>query len=395
MVPSAFVELAALPRTANGKLDRKALPAFEQKLSLGEHVAPRSELERAIASVWSQVLGVSEPGVHDDFFAVGGHSLLGVRLLARLEREHGVNLPLQALLEAPTIEALAQRVERDRNRNGHSGSKANGAAAFRFLVPIQPRGSRPPLVCVHGAGGNVVNLRFIAEHLGQSRPFYGVQARGVDGVEAPFESIEEMASAYLAELRLLAPQGPYYLCGYCGGGIVAFEMARMLRAAGETVAFLGLIDTYRPDSVRLPRLPWLRHVTASIEGISYLARQTRRGLLRNRDELAQRAALRWHRATNGRVPHELREAWLTEAFFRAARNYRPATFNGDLVAFRAIDANPILTAMPALGWQDFARRVDVIDVPGNHLTIALEPNAAVLGDQLLAQLAAAEARSSR
>lgn len=395
MVPSAFVELAALPRTANGKLDRKALPAFEQKLALGQHVAPRSELERAIASTWSQVLGVSEPSVHDDFFAVGGHSLLGVRLLARLEREHGVNLALQALLEAPTISALAQLVQRSQSGNGQAAAASNGAAAFRFLVPIQPRGSAPPLVCVHGAGGNVVNLRFIAEHLGQSRPFYGVQARGVDGVEAPFESIEEMASAYLSELRTLAPRGPYYLSGYCGGGIVAFEMARMLLAARETVAFVGLIDTYRPDSVRLPRLPWLRHVSASIEGISYLARQTRRGFLRNRDELVQRGALRWHRATGERMPHELREAWLTEAFFRAARNYRPGPFDGDLVAFRAIDANPILTALPGLGWRDFARNVDVIDVPGNHLTLALEPNAAVLGDQLLAQLAAADARWSR
>jgi thioesterase domain-containing protein len=229
----------------------------------------------------------------------------------------------------------------------------------------------------------VMNLAFIARHLGKDRPFYGVQARGVDGLDAPFTSIRDMARAYLVELRQLSPSGPYWLSGYCGGGIVAYEMARLLRHAGEEVAFLGLIDTYRPGSVQLPRLDWLSNVRASIEGLGYLVQQTKRGLLRNKDELARRLALNWYRATQQPIPHELRGGWLTDAFFKAARKYRTRPYDGELVVFRAREAHPALAATSELGWAGLASTIAVHEVPGDHATLAQEPNATVLGGRLL------------
>jgi thioesterase domain-containing protein len=115
---------------------------------------------------------------------------------------------------------------------------------FRALVAVQRGGDRLPFFCVHGAGGNVLNFRDLARAMHPEQPFYGVQASGIDGVSPPHETIEEMAEAYVAEIRELQPGGPYLLGGYSGGGIVAFEMARRLTALGQEVGLLAFIDTF-------------------------------------------------------------------------------------------------------------------------------------------------------
>src|SRR5690606_28948935 len=215
MVPSRFVFLDALPRTANGKLDRRSLPApgTDGDREDSSHVEPRTPLERALVPIWKEVLGVERIGIDDNFFALGGHSILATRLVHRMSSALHADLPLRALFEAPTIRALAERCATIGDR---------GAAAERFahrpwrsLLSVQPRGDRRPVYLVAGAHADEeVFLRYLSNlipYLGLDQPVYGFRARGLDGDAMPHESVEEMARDYISELRELDPGGPYVI----------------------------------------------------------------------------------------------------------------------------------------------------------------------------------------
>ncbi len=234
MVPSAFVVLHRLPLTANGKVDRAALPAprAEREESARGYLAPRSQAEQALAAIWAQVLGLERVGVEDNFFELGGHSLLAIRLFAAIEAELGKRLPLAALFEGPSIARLAELLSRD-----------GWVPPWSPLVPIQPEGSRPPLFCIHGGGSQVLIYRNLAVRLGREQPLYGLQPVGLDGRQPGLERVEDMAATYLQAIRTRQPCGPYYLAGLSFGGVVAFEMAQQLRAQGQEVALLALFDT--------------------------------------------------------------------------------------------------------------------------------------------------------
>ena len=214
MVPTSFVILPALPLTANGKVDRSALPPPELiRPDLDKaYQSPRDALEIQLVRIWEKVLGVHPVGVRDDFFHLGGHSLLAVRLFAEMQRSCGKNLPLALLFQAPTIEQLAGLIRQE-----------GWQPPWSTLVPIQPAGSQPPLFCVHGAGGHVLAYRHLAEHLGPDQPVYGIQARGLVDPQAGPASIGELASYYLQEIRSFQPEGPYLLGGFSLGGYVAYR----------------------------------------------------------------------------------------------------------------------------------------------------------------------------
>ena len=207
------------------------------------YVAPRSSTEERLARIWSESLKVETIGVNDDFFDLNGQSLLAVSLFTEIEKEFNRRLPLSTLLEAPTIEALA-RVLDDCDEK---------PAGWPSLVPLQPDGDRRPLYLVHGAGGNVLLYRCLAEHLSPDYPVYGLQSQGLDGASHPLATVEEMAARYLREVREVQPKGPYYLGGYCLGGTIAYEMAQLLHRDGEEVALLAMLDTYNYSVVSQSR----------------------------------------------------------------------------------------------------------------------------------------------
>ncbi len=405
MVPSAFVALDAFPTTPNGKIDRQRLPAPPAEAPAGAQalVGPRDALEAELVDLWQEVLDIRPIGVRQGFFELGGHSLLAVRVFARIEKQLGVTLPLSTLLERPTIEYLAERIRRARGADAAAAATAAPpdprpagpapeSAPPAYLVPVQPRGTRPPLFCVHGAGGNVLNFADLARRLGADQPFFGFQARGVDGRAEPFERIEDMAQAYVGELRMHQPRGPYFLTGYCGGGVIAFEMARRLRDQGEQVAFLGLLDCYRPGvGTGVKRHErWATGVVT--EGVPYLVRKTVIWLRRNFYQISCALRIAAYRVRGRTVPFELRDFWLTQAFLESTRRYHPGVYEGRLTILRATQVDQELLGVgPELGWRGYATQgIEAFDVPGDHYSLLREPNIGVLAATLKQCLQGAE-----
>ncbi|WP_369145685.1 amino acid adenylation domain-containing protein [Streptomyces sp. R44] len=240
MIPNRVVVLDRLPLSANGKVDAKALAdlaVVNAGLHGRPHVLPRTRTESRLAGIWAAALRYEEVdavSVLDDFFESGGNSLIAVALVTRVNREFGASLPLQILFERPTIEKLAHRLD---------GAAATPASR---LVRLHAAGAQSPVYCWPGLGGYTMNLRHLAEEVGIDRPFYGVQAHGVNRGEEPYATIREMAAADVAAIRRRQPAGPYTMWGYSFGARVAFESAHLLEAAGEQVENLFLIAPGSP-----------------------------------------------------------------------------------------------------------------------------------------------------
>ena len=234
MAPEAIMVLEEIPVTMNGKIDRKKLPALSGILQPMKEglVAPRDVLELQLAQIWESVLGVEPIGVKDDFFDLGGHSLLAVSLMARIRKVIGRDLPLSALFQGGTIEYLAAMLRREAD-----------SLSWSCLVGIQATGSQPPLFFAHPAGGTVLCYLDLARCLGPDQPFYGLQTPGLYREQALYTSVEDLAAHYIEALRVIQPEGPYFLGGYSLGGVIAYEMAQQLVARGQTVGQLLIVDT--------------------------------------------------------------------------------------------------------------------------------------------------------
>jgi amino acid adenylation domain-containing protein len=247
MVPMV-VTLPALPRTPNGKLDRRALPAPVPGSAAGRETRPPgTALEKELAALFGEVLGADgpagRPGAHDSFFDLGGHSLLAFRLLGLLRSRFGARFGIDTLFRTPTVAALAALLD------GRT-PQADPDGALDVLIPLRPHGRREPLFCFHPGVGLSWVYSGLLRHLDAERPVYGLQSRGLDGPAALVPDLTAMAGDHVAQLRSVQPHGPYHLLGWSMGGILAHEAARLLRAEGEEVALLVLLDSYprRPDA---------------------------------------------------------------------------------------------------------------------------------------------------
>jgi thioesterase domain-containing protein/acyl carrier protein len=219
----------------------KRTPAGMQPahVSQPELARRRDGLESQLVAIWESGFNKRPIDVHDDFFELGGDSLLAVKLFARIEKVFHLKIPLVTLVQAPTIEKLGKVILQS------TESDIGG-----LLVAIQAGGSRPPLYCVHGQSGNLLIYRSLAQHLGADQPVYGLQPQGMDGKLPPLNRVEDMAARYIQEIQAIQPQGPYHLTGYCMGGNIALEMAQQLRKQGEMVGLLALLDSYNVGRMR-------------------------------------------------------------------------------------------------------------------------------------------------
>jgi thioesterase domain-containing protein/acyl carrier protein len=214
-------------------------------------LAMGDETTRELTRIWQELLGLETVNADQNYFDLGGDSSLAVHLFARIEKRFHIKLPLATLFEAPTIEELA-RVLREHEVESEPVEDAGSVSGWSPLVAIQKQGTRPIFFCMHGAGGNVLIYRELAQHLGADQPFYGLQAQGLDGSRPPLGTIEEMAALYTKEIRRVQPHGPYLIGGYCMGGTLAYEVARQLRESGEAISLLALFDTMNWSNVKLP-----------------------------------------------------------------------------------------------------------------------------------------------
>jgi acyl-CoA synthetase (AMP-forming)/AMP-acid ligase II/thioesterase domain-containing protein/acyl carrier protein len=393
-IPRHVVVVSELPRGASGKVQRLGLA---DKLGLAgprrqPFVAPRDPLEAQLAKAFEASLRVAQVGIKDGFFDLGGHSMMAMRLFARIERSFGRRLPVTTLFEASTVEQLAQLLRRD----GWQGS-------WSSLVPIQPLGTRRPLFCVHPHVGTVLCYKDLARHLGLDQPLFGLQARGLDGSEPPLTRVEDMAAHYLTELRTVQPAGPYALAGYCIGGTIAYEMAQQLLAQGESVALLAMFDASSPRTLvgagthhrafsnvvgkfetQLSRLASMSRGTR----LPYLGRKLKRVFSEARR--ATRLALEKRLGTGRTMHRTLRH--LEDVHGRALAAYAPRTYPGDVVLFRA--RQPTSTVEPPdaqLGWGALVRgTVRIHDVPGATGDAVQEPRAGALATLLKGYLDTAQ-----
>jgi amino acid adenylation domain-containing protein len=396
MVPSAIVTLDAFPLTPNGKIDRKALPApvFERAPE-DAYIAPRTPLEQRLTGIWEKVLGIHQIGVRDDFFDLGATSIVAAELFARVERELGSRLPLAPVFQAPTIEALAQLLE-----------KGPGVERWTSLVPIQPKGPKPPIFCVHGGAGTILHLQPLSRRLGSDQPFYGLQARGLYGGASPLQTVEEMAVHYLAELRSVQPHGPYYLAGYCFGAIVAFDMAHRLLRDGEDVAVLVTFNGPSSTWIRKyggiggqpsraaaralqPPRPLPRRVVGVLTNPTKIRGWVRYWAFLARTRLVEPPLARIRIALNRPLPERVRESYFLAIAAQAERQYEAEPYPGPLIVFYGDGVYDD----PDLGWEGLAESVKTFAVPGTHAgnrDAMAEPYVGFISDHLQAILAAAQ-----
>ena len=393
MVPSSIIVLEAFPLSPNGKINRAALPAPPdvQSSRAVEHVAPRNPIEQMLICLWSKILKVKHIGVGDNFFELGGHSILAVRIIVEIEKLYGKRLPLATLIQAPTIEKLAQIIQ-----------QKQWAPLWSSLVPIRGGGGRPPLFLFHSHGGNVLEYYPLADLLDADQPVYALQARGLDGRIAPNQSMEGMVEGYLKEMRSLQPEGPYYLAGFCFGGLAALEAARQLSEAGEHVALVGMIQTTYPHCDVFPGMSMIEQwwhqakKRADLEWDNFQHRGTghvKERIRRIIDVVGAKAAIaldqflgKSHGDYASRsMPYILERLAIEHE--RVYQAYRPRPYAGAVVLFRARYQLPGLSRDRSLGWHTLlGSNLEVCDMPGHQQNLLLEPHIHVLANELMSHL---------
>jgi thioesterase domain-containing protein len=374
MIPATMKIIKALPRTPSGKIDRQSLAeALPDTGTTSEgHVPPRDELETELVSFWEDLLQTRPIGVTDDFFDLGGHSLLVVRLAARIRERWGRSLALSDLLLGSTIEELAARLR---------GVIPSHAASS--LIPLKSSGPGHPLFLVHPIGGGVFCYNDLARRLDGSRAVFGLQSRGLDDDAAPETDLVRMASRYVDAIVAQFPEGPYYLGGWSMGGVVAFEMATQLSAAGREVSLVFLIDCSPPT----PRAAHGAVDRASLEAFAAdLARTTGlpagtslEHIRKLAPDLVQDRKLELAVLGHDFAPDlDSERVQRLYAVYRANRlaldGYQPGAYSGRLILMRTQSSWTTFQRDPTRGWAKLADRdITTFHVPGDHYSILQLP----------------------
>jgi amino acid adenylation domain-containing protein len=405
MVPAAFAILEQMPLTPNGKINRKALNrsnAMTVSSGIREMTAPRDQVEQKLVQIWERLLPVRPIGIRSSFFDLGGHSLLVVSLFAETKRVFQRSIPIAAIFGAPTIEQLAALI-RGRALDAEASAvdvEKSLAQANSTIIPIQTSGSDAPLFMIHGGEGHILGFHRLATLTGADRPIYAVQAQSFLQGKSALLSVEDQSAYYLAEIRKIQPKGPYFLLGYCFGGLVALEIAHQLHEQGERVELVGLLDTrlrsqamqvYRsaPVSTNVRRrasniFSYLQRISL-MKKITYIPEKILTHSLRGVYGLALSLGVRT-------VPAFLKDPG--QIMRVAAMKYQPRPWPGEITVFRA-SVQPDSRMPDDLGWSSVAMGgVDVREVPGDHFAIFHDPHIQILAERVRQRLEGAGVRAA-
>jgi len=393
MIPSALVVLDALPLTANGKLDRRALPEPDGKGAVvsGGYTVPRTVVEERLAVMWAEALGLERVGIHDNFFELGGHSLLAIGLFTRIEAAFGRSVPLAILFRAQTVSEMA---------------------AILVEAPVldpRPRtltlrtgdSRRPPLFLVHSVSGDHLGWRPLINHLGSDRPVLGVTLPEKNGVRQTFCDIEALAAYHVEQMCAVEPEGPYHLAGFSFAVTLALEIAQQLTASGREVGLLGAID-----SGPLPRYqigePSSFHICSFTRNLYYwfiddFCQTHPREMLARAYRRLKKAAERVGIVPSSPPPSPLLRALkileveklpsglqrVIEINYRARMSYQPRPYPGRVTLFRVRADSMFRPLEHDLGWGRFALGgVQVFTMSGNHPNIMEDPRVQKMANQL-------------
>jgi amino acid adenylation domain-containing protein len=373
MVPSSFVFLSSLPLTPNGKIDRRALPKPDSSRPdlKAQYVAPRTADEEQLVEIWSKVLSIDQVGVRDNFFDLGGNSLCAAILVGQINRALGANLTISAFYQAPTIEQLVKVLRQE-------------LATFSWssLFPLQLHGVKNPFFWIHGQVSDGV----LPAYLGPDQPVYGMTHQSADGKPAPYQTVEEIAAHYLAEIRTVRPRGPYLLGGYCFGGVVAFEMAQQLLKQNESASLVVLLDPPMVNNsitgsgnsqsvgvqVRGALNRQLRVVQASVsltDKIKGVVGQFVASVKKQAVRIGGKVIIKSSLTFGCLIPLKLRGQYILDVYNRALTQYIPKAYPGRVVVFKAAADD-----RDTQHWTRLApEALELHVVPGNHDDILKEP----------------------
>ena len=364
MVPTTIVTLDRLPLTSTGKLDHNALPAPDPRRQ-SRFRPPSTPLEAAICDAFTRILDIERTGADDGFFDLGGNSLAATRLVARLAESTGVTVPLQWLFTDPTPRALARRVESRRDGPGERDfAEQDLAEALAVVLPLRTGGADAPLFCIHPAIGLAWGFSGLVRYLDPDRPVCGLQSPALTDPAVRFDTLDQLATRYVREIRSVQPHGPYHLLGYSLGGTIAHAIAVRLRHEGESVATLAMMDTrvVTADSFRTPT-PSVATMLAEFGGFA-VADGPAEPTIEAAVELLHRQGGLFTGVT---AEHLIRLQHDYSRLVELTWNHRPALFDGDLIYFNAADRRAEDVTAPARAWSEFVTgRIAEHRIPVQH-----------------------------
>lgn len=379
MIPAFYVVVSHLPTTSNGKVDRKSLPKLDILKAIefeNSFIAPRDEHETLIFNIWSKHLSLDSISINSNFFEIGGHSLIAIRVMIDLEKETGIKLPISTLFESSTIEKLAQILK---------SSTANDKKKIKWesLVPIKKTGNKTPIYIVHGIGLNVLRFERLKKYMDPNQPIYAIQGIGLNGnINGLPNTIEEIAQHYNSEILEYDPIGPYILAGYSSGGLLAFEMAKQLLMLGKEIKLLAMIDTCtNNENVENQISTAFKSNLLKIifYGKSYLKypKETFKHHLNS---------LKWRlKDTYLAIKPKEEESYnsVSDIYYSVYYNSKQDPLNIKVDLLKCQERVYFLNDSEKYGWSKYALKgVNVHDIPGNHHTCFSEPNVKILAETL-------------
>jgi thioesterase domain-containing protein/acyl carrier protein len=336
-----------------------------------------SAIEQAITQIWQKILGIDNIGLQDDFFDLGGDSLVAVQLFNLIKKTFGRQLPLATLVQKRTIAELAELLNQE---------EAPTAQTWSSLVPIQTgEPQNPPLFFIHPVGGNILEYYPVAKYMGREYSIYGLQSQGLNGKQPFLARIEDMASHYIREIRTIQPDGPYFLIGYSMGATIAYEMSIQLDRQGQKVALLGILDQPAPQTPKL-RPSLLDAISIHASNLAQLQSNRRLNYLKSRTIDRFRGFEEKDYILDGVNIDNLNSELLNllDANIESGENYTPANYTGDITLFRC-KVQPISDALqPQLGWNRIVTgNIKICPMEGDHCTLLREPFTQLMAEKLM------------